>query len=112
MPKYYFHNWVMVKHNKGLRFENFIACALLKENQFREDTKGEKRGLYYVRNKNKQEVDFLLTKDKKAIALIETKWSEDNLHPHFKPFSNYFRKIPQIQLVKELRREKNLSAGS
>lgn len=112
MPKYYFHNWVLVKHNKGLLFENFIACALLKENQLREDTKGEKRELYYLRNKNKQEVDFLLTKNKKVIALIEAKWSDDSLHPHFKAFSNYFSKVPQIQLVKELKREKTFSHGA
>lgn len=112
MPKYYFHNWALLKRNKGLMFENFIACALLKENQLREDIKGEKRGLYYLRNKNKQEIDFLLTKDGKAVALIESKWSGDNLHPHFKAFSNHFKKVPQIQLVKDLRREKTFQKGA
>ena len=111
MPKYYFYNWILVKHNKGLMFENFVACALLKENQLREDIRGEKRGLHYVRNKNKQEVDFLLTKNQKATCLIEAKWAENNLHPHFKTFSDYFRKIPQIQLVKELKREKTFQQG-
>ncbi|MCZ0932905.1 MAG: DUF4143 domain-containing protein, partial [Oligoflexia bacterium] len=111
MPKYYFYNWVLVKHNKGLLFENFIACSLLKENQLREDIKGEKRGLYYTRNKNKQEIDFLLTKDQKAIALIEAKWANDSLHSHFKSFSNYFNNIPKIQLVKDLKREKSFRGG-
>ncbi|MCY4513167.1 MAG: ATP-binding protein [Bdellovibrionales bacterium] len=111
MPKYYFYNWVLLKPNKGLMFENFIACALLKENQLREDIKGEKRGLYYVRNKSKQEIDFLLTKNQKVVALIEAKWSSDSLHPHFKSFSNYFYKVPKIQLVKELKREKSFREG-
>ena len=111
MPKYYFYNWALVKKNKGLRFENFIACSLLKENQLREDTKGEKRGLYYLRNKDKQEIDFLLTKDKKPVVLIEAKWSSDNLYPYFKVFSPYFYNIPKIQLVKDLKREKTFRNG-
>lgn len=112
MPKYYFYNWTLMKHDKGLMFENFTACALLTENQFREDVKGETRGLYYLKNRNKQEVDFLLTKDKKAVALIESKWSSDSLHSHFRVFSGYFNKIPKIQLVKELKREKTFQDGA
>jgi len=112
MPKYYFYNWILVKKDKRLMFENFVACSLLKENHFREDTKGEMRNLYYLRNKNKQEVDFLLSKSNKPIALIEAKWSEDHLHPHFKVFSNYFDKVRKIQLVKELKKEKTFPDGS
>ena len=111
MPKYYFYNWVLVKHNKGALFENFTACSLLKENQFREDIKGEKRGLHYIRNKNKQEVNFLLTKDQKAVALIESKWSSNSLHSHLRSFSGYFNDIPKIQLVKDLKREKTFRGG-
>ena len=73
MPKYYFHNWLLLKRNKGLMFENFIACALLKENHLREDIKGDKRALHYLRNKNKQEIDFVLVKNQKPVTLIESK---------------------------------------
>lgn len=111
MPKYYFYNWVLAKHNKGALFENFIASSLLKENQLREDIKGEKRDLFYIRNKNKQEVDFLLTKNQEAIALIESKWSDDSLHPHLKFFAGYFKNIQKIQLVKNLKREKTFQGG-
>ena len=111
MPKYYFYNWTLVKKNKGLMFENFIACSLLKENHFREDTKGEKRSLYYVRNKNKQEIDFLITNNNIPTTLIESKWSDDHLHSAFKEFSKYFNRVRKIQLVKELRKEKLMSMG-
>ena len=111
-PKYYFYNWVLMKTNKGAMFENFIACSLLAENKLREDTLGEKRGLYYLRNKKKQEIDFMLTKNQKPVALIESKWADDNLSPHFKQFSVFFPNVPKIQLVKELGREKSfLKAG-
>ena len=112
MPKYYFHNWVLLKHNKGLMFENFTACALLKENHLREDIKGEKRSLHYLRNKNKQEIDFVLVKNQKVVALIESKWANENLDSNFKAFSNYFPKILQIQLVKKLKREKTFPQGA
>ncbi len=106
-PKYYFYNWALMKHNKGAMFENFTACSLLAENKLREDTLGERRGLYYLRNKNKQEIDFMITKDQKPVALIESKWADESLSPHFKVFSSFFPKVPKIQLVKELRREKS-----
>ena len=113
MPKYYFYNWALLRREKGALFENFTACSLLAENQFREDTKGETRGLYYLRDKNKREVDFLLTKDKKPLALIESKWAEDSLSPHFKEFAKHLPKdIPKIQLVKALKREKTFPDGS
>ena len=111
-PKYYFYNWALVKNNKGVCFENFVACCLLKENHFREDTKGDTRNLFYLRDKDKHEIDFLLTEDKKPIAMIEAKWRNDNLSPHFKIFSKFFKKIKKIQLVKDLRKEKTYPDGS
>ena len=109
--KYYFYNWTVLKQDTGSLFENFVACGLLKENMFREDTKGEKRGLYYLRNKNKQEIDFLITKDKEVTTLIEAKYSDDNLHPHFNTFANHFPKAQKVQLVKDLKREKSFPKG-
>ena len=110
--KYYFYNWALIEKDKGLRFENFVACSLLKENHFREDTKGEKRGLFFLRNKEKDEVDFLITKDKSPIAMIEVKWSQETLNSNFKKFSKFFKNIKKIQLVKNLKREKTFPDGS
>ena len=64
-----------------------------------------------MRNRSKQEIDFLLTKKQTVVALIEAKWSSDGLHSHFKSFSNYFYKVPKIQLVKELKMEKSFRGG-
>ncbi len=111
-PKYYFYNWVLIKKDHGLMFENFIACSLLKQNHCSEDTKGEKNGLFYLRDKNKKEIDFLLTKDDKPMAMIETKWSQETLSSNFKVFSKYFKNIKKIQLVKNLRKEKTYPDSS
>ena len=39
-------------------------------------------------------------------------WSNESLDSNFKAFSPYFPKVPQIQLVKELRREKTFPQGA
>ena len=110
MSKYYFYNWALAKH-KGALLENFVACSLLKENYFRQDTMGEVRGLNYLRTKDKQEIDFVLTKDKRPVSLLESKWSDDNLHKPLETISKNLKDIPKIQLVKELNREKTFKGG-
>ncbi len=110
MSKYYFYNWALAKH-KGALLENFVACSLLKENYFRQDTTGETRGLNYLRTKDKQEIDFVLTKNGKPVSLLESKWSDNNLHPPLKTLSRNLKNIPKIQLVKELDREKTFKGG-
>ena len=96
----------------GVRFENLVACTLLKNNHFREDCYGETRGLYYLRNKDKKEIDFLITKNKKPIQMIETKWKDDRLSTNFDVFS---KDIPglvdKIQVVRELKRDRTTSSG-
>ena len=110
-PKYYFYDIAQVQ-DKGARFENLIACALLKYNHFKEDCYGEKRNLHYLRNKDKREIDFLLTKDSKPIQMIEAKWKDDKLTPHFDFFAkDMSSSVKKIQVVKSLAREKTTSLG-
>ena len=109
-PKYYFYDIGQVS-DLGVRFENLVACALLKEIQFRQDILGEKWDLHYLRNKDKKEVDFLISKDKKAVCLVEAKLSRDKLSPSLGLFSTYFPKAKKIQLVYHLEREKTFPSG-
>ncbi len=75
-PKVYFYDTGRIPvDNESGRFENLTACALLKHNHFLEDTQGQQRGLFYLRDKQKKEVDFLLVKDIKPIQMIECKLS-------------------------------------
>ena len=98
--------------DKGARFENLIACALLKNNHFKEDCYGETRKLYYLRNKDKKEIDFLLTKNNKPFQMIEAKWKDDKLSPHFDLFSKDIPvPVETIQVVRELDREKTTPSG-
>jgi predicted AAA+ superfamily ATPase len=71
-PKIYLWNWSDIE-NIGLRFENFIACHLLKSIHLWQDIGMGKHDLYYLRNKDQREVDFLITKNNKPWILVEAK---------------------------------------
>ncbi len=110
-PKYYFYDIAQIP-NEGPRFENLIACALLKQNHFKEDSYGEKRGLFYLRNKDKKEVDFLITKNHRPTQMVEAKWKEDKLSRNFDIFAKDLPGLVQkIQVVRELNRERSTSYG-
>ena len=110
-PKYYFYDIAQVD-NIGARFENLVACTLLKHNHFKEDCYGETRGIYYLRNRDKKEIDFLITENKKPIQMVEAKWKDDKLSKNFDVFSKDLpMSVDKIQVVRELSREKTTSEG-
>ena len=80
-PKIYFYDNGRVKPDEGARFENVIANALLKKLHMGQDLNGEKSQLYYLRDKEKREVDFLTVIDNEIIDMVEVKISDDNI-PH------------------------------
>ncbi|MBE7411896.1 MAG: ATP-binding protein [Leptospiraceae bacterium] len=110
-PKYYFFDTGQVSGDEGVKLENVVACAILKELHYMEDVKGTSTNLYYLRSKEKKEIDFLIEIDKKITTLIEVKLSETNLSPNFRAFSRYFPQAKKIQLVKNLDREKTFPDG-
>ena len=73
-PKVYLWDWSLVEE-KGHRLENFVASHLLKAIHFWTDRGFGEYGLYFLRDKEKREVDFLVTKDKKPWFLVEVKAS-------------------------------------
>ena len=109
-PKYYFYDTAQVR-DMSLRLENLIACSFLKEIHFREDTKGEEGQLFYLRNKDKKEVDFLIAKDRNPICMAEVKKSQDTPSEGLRVFLKYFKNIKAIQLVQALKREKTFPDG-
>lgn len=77
-PKIYLWDWSNIE-NPGMRFENFVACHLLKAVHLWEDLGIGKHDVYFLRNKDQKEVDFLITKDNKPWILVEAKLSNENL---------------------------------
>lgn len=104
-PKVYFYDTGFVKEDEGARFENTVACALLKRLHFFEDTAGEKCALHYIRDKEKREVDFLTVREGRPEWLIEAKLTDTDI-AFLKHFSDFFaKKIKPVLLVKNLKRE-------
>ncbi|MBS0619968.1 MAG: ATP-binding protein [Verrucomicrobia bacterium] len=75
-PKVYLWNWALIE-DPGSRLENLVASHLYKAVQFWTDQGLGEYGLYYLRDKEKREVDFLVTKDKKPWFLVEVKASSN-----------------------------------
>lgn len=73
-PKIYLWNWAIIE-DQGARLENFVASHLYKAVQFWTDRGLGEFDLYYLRDKEKREVDFLVTKNKKPWFLVEAKSS-------------------------------------
>lgn len=76
-PKIYLNDWSLID-NEGAKFENFIASHLLKSVDLWNDLGIGEYGLFFIRNKDKREVDFLVTKNNKPWFLVEAKLSANN----------------------------------
>lgn len=88
--KVYLWDWSEVEES-GARFENLIASHLLKYAHFITDSGEAKMELFYLKNKQKQEIDFLLVKDGIPWLPIEVKLNEDSPSSNW-PF--FFKHLP------------------
>ena len=73
-PKTYLWDWIACD-DEGRRAETLIASHLLKAVHFWTDCGLGQYGLWFIRDKEKREVDFLVSKDKKPWFLVEVKLS-------------------------------------
>lgn len=95
--KLYFYDWSKISE-KGIRFENLVACQLLKYCHFIEDTEGYDMELRFIRDTDKREVDFVVLKDGKPEFAVECKCGEKSVSPHCRYFRNR-TKIPVFYQV-------------
>jgi len=73
-PKIYLWDWINVEEEGG-RVENLVASHLLKAVHFWTDCGFGQYDLWFIRDKERREVDFLVSRDKKPWFLIEVKLS-------------------------------------
>lgn len=73
--KHYHFDWAVVPRD-GPRFEDFVACHLLKWVHWRQDTEGEDLQLRHFRDRDGREVDFVVADGAKPRLLVECKWSD------------------------------------
>ena len=91
------------------QLENLVACSLLKFTQFRKDAFGENWGLYYLRDKEDREVDFVVTRNRRVHWLIEVKSSDADLSRALKYYADKLKPVESIQLVRNLDRPLEIS---
>ena len=109
-PKFYFYDHALVEDD-GTRLENIVANALKKELHFLEDTQGIKGSLHYLRTKDGVELGFLVCLDGIPSQIIEVKLGDAKPASGFKHFRKIFPGVTQLQLVRNLSRNKSLPHG-
>lgn len=97
----------MRKGGAGVKLENVVALALLKELQFLEDTTGSKVSLHYLRDKLKNEVDFLAVIDARPALMIEVRLSDDSFSRSLYRFQGFLKGTKSVQVVDNLDRKKS-----
>jgi len=71
-PKIYLWNWSLLA-DSGTKSENFVASHLLKAVHWWTDNGFGEYGLYFLRDKDKREVDFLVTRNQEPWFMVEVK---------------------------------------
>ena len=98
--KVYLYDWTSIK-DKAKRFENYVASEIQTLLHFWMEASGEKHSLFYIRNKEKQETDFLILKENKPWLLIEAKYSDGPVARHHYDISSALGNIPLVQVCRE-----------
>ncbi|MFH0939311.1 MAG: ATP-binding protein [Planctomycetota bacterium] len=96
-PKMYLWDWSEIE-DAGIRLENMVACHLLKLCHFLHDAEGYKASLWYLRDKDQREVDFLVSIDGKPWFSVEVKSVFKGVPPAIKYFKDRL-KIPFVYEV-------------
>lgn len=95
--KHYHFDWAWVQ-DPGIRFENLVACHLLKWVHFHEDTEGRNLELRYFRDTDSREVDFVVTENGAPIWAIECKHGDAPVSKSLRYFKNKFPRCRVYQL--------------
>jgi uncharacterized protein len=102
-PKVYFYDIGLLQVGDGKKFENLIAISLLKHLLGRKDFEGYTGDLFYIKNKEKKEVDFAITNNNGELdRIIEVKLSDEKISPNLKYFTEKLQ-VNGVQVVKNIR---------
>lgn len=97
-PKLYFWDWTQVA-DEGKKFENFMAIQLKTFCEYVSDGGFCKMSLYYLRDKQKHETDFLITINNQPALLVEAKLNEESLDDNLNFFYEKIKTAAAIQVV-------------
>jgi uncharacterized protein len=97
--KVYLFNFPVID-DEAARFENLAALEFLRAVETWNDRGWGRFSLHYLRNKEKQEVDFLLAENNRPFLLVETKLADDRPAASLIAFQKALN-IPAVQLIKK-----------
>ncbi len=96
-PKVYLWDWSLLE-NQSAKLENIVASHLLKLVHFLADAHGYKTELYFLRDREGREVDFLVTHNRRPWFAVEVKNTDETVSPHLLYFKERL-KIPHLYQV-------------
>ncbi|MBI4243125.1 MAG: ATP-binding protein [Planctomycetes bacterium] len=73
--KHYHLDWSLVQE-KPLRFENLVACHIMKWIHHEQDAKGRNLEIRYFRDVEGMEADFVILESGRPSVIIECKWDD------------------------------------
>jgi len=97
--KTYLFDYALVE-DPAARFENMVALELFRAVQLWSDLGHGRFSLHYVKNKEKDEVDFLIAEGRRPMLLVEAKRSEPQVSRALRKFQDQLG-IPAVQLMDE-----------
>lgn len=95
--KLYFYDYGGIP-SPPARFENMVAVELLRGVSNWHEWGWGDFTLHYVRNKEGEEVDFLIARDHVPMLLVECKWSDDAVSKSLMRFQAQLN-VPAVQVV-------------
>ena len=87
-PKIYLWDWSEITGNDGAKLENVVASHLLKLCHYLHDVDGCKTELYFLRDSDGREVDFLVAEGAKPWFAVEVKSSARDVSKSLSYFGN------------------------
>lgn len=99
-PKWFQRDWSQIE-DAGQRAETFVGCHLLKAVEGWTDLGLGQFELFYIRDKQKREVDFLVAREQQPWFLVEVKQSDTALSPSLDFMQRQVRAKHAFQVVIE-----------
>lgn len=93
--KHYHFDWSLVR-DPGARFENMVACHLLKWVHFRQDVEGVDLELRFFRDVDRREVNFVVVQDRQPVLFVECKLADRDID---RPLRYLKKRFPDAEAV-------------
>ncbi len=96
--KHYHFDWSVVA-DAAARFENLVACHLLKWVHFQQDTQGRDLELRFFRDVDGREVDFVVLEDRRPLMFVECKLSDRDIDRGLRYMKTRFPAVDALQIA-------------